>query len=106
MENNNTRFNDLSFSGIVSQIDGDETEGKDFIIETFYEIEKQKKVVDQIKRSLQNEESHLIRLENSIDLAMRHLNWKKPLALIIDKTTSKELLVISDSTITLEKNVL
>ena len=40
-----TRFNfdDLSFSGIVNEIDGDEKTCKDFIIEAYYQIEKQKK---------------------------------------------------------------
>ena len=103
-----TRFNfeDLSFSGIVNEIDGDENTCKDFIIEAYYQIEKQRKIVDEIKRNLHNEESHLRSLENSIDLAMKHLRWQKPLALIINKETYNELLVISDSAVTLEKNVL
>ena len=103
-----TRFNfdDLSFSGIVNEIDGDEKTCKDFIIEAYYQIERQRKIVEELKRNLHNEESHLRSLENSIDLAMKHLNWKKPLALIIDKGTYNELLVITDSAVTLEKNVL
>jgi hypothetical protein len=103
-----TRFNfyDLSFSGIVNEIDGDENTCKDFIIEVYYQIEKQRKIVDEIKRNLHNEESYLRSLENSIDLAMKHLHWQKPLALIINKGTYNELLVISNSAVTLEKNVL
>lgn len=103
-----TRFNfdDLSFSGIVNEIDGDEQTCKDFIIEAYYQIEKQRKIVEEIKRNLHNEESYLRSLENSIDLAMKHLSLQKPLAIIIDKGTYNELLVISDSAVTLEKNVL
>jgi hypothetical protein len=103
-----TRFNfdDLSFSGIVNEIDGDENTCKDFIIEAYYEIEKQRKIVDEIKSNLRNEENHLRSLEKSIDLAMEHLHWQKPLALIINKETYNELLVITDSAVTLEKNVL
>jgi len=103
-----TRFNfdDLSFSGIVNEIDGDEKTCKDFIIEAYYQIEKQRKIVDEIKRNLHNEESYLRSLENSIDLAMKLLHWQKPLALIINKGTYNELLVISNSAVTLEKNVL
>ncbi len=103
-----TRFNfeDLSFSGLVSQIDNDELEAKKYIIDCYYEIQKQKEIVDKLKKQLHNEESHLRSLENSIELVFKHLSWQKPMAFILNKTTYKEIIVVSDSAVTLEKNVL
>ena len=98
-------FDDLSFSGIVNIIDTDEKIGKEFIIEVYNEIQKQKKIVEELERKLHNEESHLRSLEKSIDLTFRHLNWKKPMAFIIEKEESNEIIVVSDNNITLEKNV-
>lgn len=98
-------FHDLSFSGIVNIIDTDEKIGKEFIIEVYNEIQKQKKIVEELERKLHNEESHLRSLEKSIDLTFHHLKWKKPMAFIIEKEESNEIIVVSDNNITLEKNV-
>ena len=98
-------FDDLSFSGIVNIIDTDEKIGKEFIIEVYNEIQKQKKIVKELERKLHNEESHLRSLEKSIDLTFRHLKWGKPMAFIIEKEESNEIIVVSDNNITLEKNV-
>ena len=99
-------FNDLSFSGIVNIIDTDEKIGKEFIIEVYNEIQKQKKIVEELERELHNEQSHLKRLEESINMTFNHLGWRKPMAFIIDKEESNEIIVVSDSNITLEKNIL
>jgi hypothetical protein len=103
-----TRFNfdDLSFSGIVNQIDGDELEAKDYVITAYYEINKQKNLVDELKRELNIQESHMRSLENSIDLVFNHMSWFKPMAFFILRDKFKEMLVVSDSAVTLEKNVL
>lgn len=98
-------FNDLSFSGIVNIIDTDEKIGKEFIIEVYNEIQKQKNIVEELERNLHNEQSHLRNLEKSIDLTFHHLNWKKPMDFIIEKEESNEIIVVSDNNITLEKNV-
>ncbi len=98
-------FDDLSFSGIVNIIDTDEKIGKEFIIEVYNEIQIQKKIVEELEKKLHNEQSYLRSLEKSIDLTFNHLNWEKPMAFIIEKEEFNEIIVVSETNITLEKNV-
>jgi hypothetical protein len=98
-------FDDLSFSGIVGIIDGDEKTAKEYLVENFFKIHDQKKEVEDLRRKLHNEESYLKRLESSVDMVFQHMKFEKPMALIIGDDV-KEIIVISESNITLEKNVL
>lgn len=98
-------FDDLSFSGIVGIIDGDEKTAKEYLIENFYRIQEQKEEVESLKRQLQNEETYLKRLEASVDMVFQHMKFQKPMVLIVGEDI-KEIIVISETNITLEKNVL
>lgn len=98
-------FDDLSFSGIVNVIDGNETTAKEYLIENYAKIHDQKKIVEDLKQKLNNEEAYLKRLEGSVDLVFHHMKFKKPMALIVGEET-KEIIFISEAGITLEKNVL
>lgn len=98
-------FDDLSYSGIVGIIDSDEKTAKEYLVENFFKIHDQKKEVEKLRKQLSIEESHLRSLENSIDLVFQHMKFQKPMALIIGEDV-KEIIVISESNITLEKNVL
>jgi len=101
----NFEFDDLSFSGIVGIIDGDKKTAKEYLVENFFKIHDQRKVVEELKSKLYKEETYLRNLENSIDLVFKHMMFKKPMALIVGDD-AKEIIVISESNITLEKNVL
>lgn len=98
-------FDDLSYSGIVGIIDGDEKTAKEYLVENFFKIHDQKKEVDELRNKLQNEEAYLKRLETSVDMVFQHMKFQKPMALIIGEDV-KEIIVISETNITLEKNVL
>lgn len=98
-------FDDLSFSGIVGIIDGDEKTAKEYLVENYFKIHDQKKIVEELRKKLNNEESYLKRLDDSVNMVFQHMKFTKPMALIIGEET-KEIIVISDNNITLEKNVL
>ena len=98
-------FDDLSYSGIVGIIDRDDKIAKEYLIENFFKIDEQKKEVEELKKRLYNEETYLKRLENSVDMVFNHMNYTKPMALIIGEDV-KEIIIFSESNITLEKNVL
>jgi hypothetical protein len=104
-----TRFNldDLtSFSGVVNEIQGDENVAKEVLLFAFEKVQKQKKLIAEWERDLEIAKSNLSRIEGITDLVFQHMKFTKPMALIVDKETYKEILVISDSAVTLEKNVL
>lgn len=104
-----TRFNldDLtSFSGVVNEIQGDENVAKEVLLFAFEKVQKQKKLIAEWERDLEIAKSNLSRIEGITDLVFQHMKFTKPMALIVDKGTFKEILVISDSAVTLEKNVL
>ncbi|WP_459926482.1 hypothetical protein [Flavobacterium covae] len=105
-QENNFNFNDLSYSGIVNEIDRDEQRAKSFIIEAFNKIEAQKEEVENLAKQLTVEESHLRSLENSIDFVFRHLKWHKPMIFIVNKGESNEIIVVTEDNVTLEKNVI
>lgn len=105
-QENNFNFNDLSYSGIVNEIDRDEQRAKSFIIEAFNKIEAQKEEVENLAKQLTVEESHLRSLENAIDLVFRHLKWHKPMIFIVNKGESNEIIVVTEDNVTLEKNVI
>jgi len=104
-----TRFNldDLtSFSGVVNEIQGDENVAKEVLLFAFEKVQKQKKLIAEWEKDLEIAKSNLSRIEGITDLVFNHMKFTKPMALVIDKGTFKEILVISDSAVTLEKNVL
>lgn len=99
-------FDDLSYSGIVGIIDKNEATAKEYLIENFYQIQQSKTEVERLKALLYNEETYLKRLEESVNMVFQHMSFQKPMALILEKDNSKEIIVISETNITLEKNVL
>lgn len=104
-----TRFNldDLtSFSGVVNEIQGDENVAKEVLLFAFEKVQKQKKLIAEWERDLEIAKSNLSRIEGITDLVFKHMKFTKPMALVIYKGAFKEILVISDSAVTLEKNVL
>ena len=104
-----TRFNLdnlTSFSGVVNEIQGDENVAKEVLLFAFEKVQKQKKLITEWERDLEIAKSNLSRIEGITDLVFNHMKFTKPMALVIDKGTFKEILVISDSAVTLEKNVL
>lgn len=98
-------FDDLSFSGIVSLINKNQEDGKNFILDAFCEIQNQKALNKALKFTLNNQESHLVKLQGSIEHCIKHLGLKKPFAIVNDKGARKEVLFVSDSGIKMEKNV-
>ncbi len=86
------KFEDLSFSGLVGLIDGNPIEAKQYLVDAYHEIEKQKKIVQDLESKLQQEKSYLNRLNDSIDMVLNHMKYQKPLYLLLDK----EILIISD----------
>lgn len=104
-----TRFNldDLtSFSGVVNEIQGDENVAKEVLLFAFEKVQKQKKLIAEWEKDLEIAKSNLSRIEGITDLVFDHMKFTKPMAIVIDKGAFKEILVISDSAVTLEKNVL
>ncbi|OXA83688.1 hypothetical protein B0A56_00785 [Flavobacterium columnare NBRC 100251 = ATCC 23463] len=98
-------FDDLSYSGIVGIIDSDEKVAKEYLVENFFKMQDQKKSVEKLRKQLSIEETYLERLEKSIEMVFSHMKFKKPMALIIGEDV-KEIIIISESNTTLEKNVL
>ena len=72
----------------------------------YQKVQKQKKLIAEWEKDLEIAKSNLSRIEGITDLVFDHMKFTKPMALVIDKGTFKEILVISDSAVTLEKNVL
>lgn len=95
-------LDDLSFSGIVGIINNDENIGKEFIDFVFQEIEMENVKLLEAEKIVENTGSRIRSLENSIDLVIKHLEWKKPLYLNIE---NKKILEIKQQGITEIKNI-
>lgn len=98
-------FEDLSYSGIVNIIDKDKNTAKEYLFENYNKIIEQKKVVEELKTKLYNEQTYLRSLEDSIEYVFKHMSFEKPLTLI-NSEKNNEIIVFSNSDITLVKNVL
>ena len=93
---------DLSFSGLVSLIDGSETKGADVLNNIAHEMEENKKIIEKLEKDLQlakNREGSLI---SGTQRVMQHLKKEYPLAV----QRKGYIVVVTDKNISIERNVL
>ena len=93
---------DLSFSGLVSLIDGSETKGADVLNNIAHEMEENKKIIEKLEKDLQlakNREGSLI---SGTQRVMQHLKKEYPLAV----QRKDYIVVVTKENISIERNVL
>lgn len=95
-------IDDLSFSGIVSLIDGSETKGADVLNNIAHEMEENKKIIEKLEKDLElakNREGSLI---SGSQRVMQHLKKEYPLAV----QRKDYIVVVTDGNISIERNVI
>lgn len=95
-------IDDLSFSGIVSLIDGSETKGADVLNSIAHEMEENKKIIKKLEKDLElakNREGSLIAGTQRV---MQHLKKEYPLAV----QRKGYIVVVTYKNISIERNVL
>ena len=95
-------IDDLSFSGLVSLIDGSETKGADVLNNIAHEMEENKKIIEKLEKDLQlakNREGSLI---SGTQRVMQHLKKEYPLAV----QRKDYIVVVTKENISIERNVL
>jgi hypothetical protein len=95
-------IDDLSFSGLVSLIDGSEIKGADVLNNIAHEMEENKKIIEKLEKDLElakNREGSLIAGTQRV---MQHLKKEYPLAV----QRKGYIVVITDKNISIERNVL
>lgn len=93
---------DYSYSGITEKLQGDKEEGRKFLIGLSHQYVFYKEKIERQMELLKELETKKNLLRAGINNAMQHLKLEKPLAIILNK----ELIVISESDVTFETNVL
>lgn len=95
-------IDDLSFSGIVSKLQGDKELGKKMLIEIALKAEKNKEEKASLQTKLQKCITESGILGAGVKNIMNHLELASPLTIIGDN----EVIVITNGDIKIEKNVL
>ena len=93
---------DLSFSGLVSLIDGSEIKGADVLNNIAHEMEENKKIIEKLEKDLElakNREGSLIAGTQRV---MEHLKKEYPLAV----QRKGYIVVVTKENISIERNVL
>jgi NhaP-type Na+/H+ and K+/H+ antiporter len=93
---------DLSFSGLVSLIDGSEIQGADVLNSIAHEMEENKKIIEKLEKDLEiakNREGSLIAGTQRV---MQHLKKEYPLAV----QRKDYIVVVTKENISIERNVL
>lgn len=93
---------DCSYSELVEKIQGDKSIGKDVLIELSEEIIDYSAKIIEMQDAIKKMQTNQNYLRSGINNTMKHLELKTPLSIKIDKG----IIVISDSTVTIETNVL
>ncbi|AIX11895.1 hypothetical protein [Flavobacterium phage FCOV-F14] len=95
-------IDDLSFSGLVSLIDGSETKGADVLNNIAHEMEENKKIIEKLEKDLElakNREGSLIAGAQRV---MQHLKKEYPLTV----QRKGYIVVVTKENISIERNVL
>lgn len=98
----NELIDDLSFSGIVSRLQGDKELGKKMLIEIALEAEKNKEEKAILQKKLQKCINESGIYGAGVKNIMNHLKLESPLTIIGDN----EVIVITNGEIKIEKNVI
>ena len=95
-------IDDLSFSGIVSLIDGSETKGADVLNNIAHEMEENKKIIEKLEKDLQRAKNREGSLISGTQRVMQHLKKEYPLAV----QRKDYIVVVTKENISIERNVL
>jgi hypothetical protein len=93
---------DYSYSGLIDRIQGDAIIGKDVLVELSNRIIDKQDEIFKMEDALKKLQLEQKMLRAGIDNAMKHLKYTSPLAIKYNDV----LIVISDISVTLERNVI
>jgi hypothetical protein len=95
-------IDDLSFSGIVSLIDGNEEKGASVLDSIANEMEENKKIIEKLEKDLERAKNREGSLIAGTQRVMQHLKKEYPLAV----QRNGYIVVVTDKNISIERNVL
>lgn len=95
-------IDDLSFSGIVSLIDGSQIKGADVLNNIAHEMEENKKIIKKLEKDLQLAKNRECSLISGTQRVMQHLKKEYPLAV----QRKGYIVVVTAENISIERNVL
>ena len=95
-------IDDLSFSGLVSLIDGSEAKGADVLNNIAHEMEENKKTIEKLEKDLQRAKNRENSLISGTQRVMQHLKKEYPLAV----QRKDYIVVVTKENISVERNVL
>ena len=95
-------IDDLSFSGLVDLIDGNETEGARVLNSIAHEMEETKRIIEKLEKDLEKTKNREGSLIAGTQRVMQHL--KKEYPLVVQKTGY--IVVVTKENISIERNVL
>ena len=95
-------IDDLSFSGLVSLIDGNEIKGADVLNSIAHEMEENKKIIEKLEKDLERAKNREGSLIEGTQRVMHHLKKEYPLAV----QRQGYIVVVTEKNISIERNVL